>query len=577
MAQSADETLTQLTESFWFGIGRSTAAVYASRKEWLFRRVESIEFIGRRSVVRSVSVDFEIPAELPDLGDRAAKGTALVPISVFQKWPPLMGFSFVGPEGHPASLYLRATNKKLDFGLLLGMSDFALALGERRIDRCSRELRRRIARRVRQPRPERLPVELRRELAALVGNARPGQAAVANAANRLKAELERQLEHALESERSRGGSEIATRIAATVDLAAQLAGSSILWVPVVGTQGTDRIVKFSYLDEYRASRLDRPDEADIDEPGKSEIGWRRATEAWWKRFLIACSWRQRTLLIPLPHAGRYTRYHLDIRAPHGSVELVEAQAMAFPPAGDNDGVRDAQVRSVRNLARIYPALDIPDEFVGPDSSRFLMDYGEPTVLANTSSSPDWGREHSPGREREASAQIVDRRAHVYLGARSAPSHRVFLQVKLAATRHGFILGCVMAAITIAVLVSVAYANLKSAALHLEPTVVLLSAVPVVLGYVLVRPGEHALERYHIAGVRAMALVSGAMPILGALTLVLTHKGSAVGSPPDLTWAKPIWRGLLVGTRLTAVGLVLSWLFAAPPKERSEGAGSESRR
>jgi hypothetical protein len=111
----------------------------------------------------------------------------------------------------------------------------------------------------------------------------------------------------------------------------------------------------------------------------------------------------------------------------------------------------------------------------------------------------------------------------------------------------------------------AYLNLESASLHLEPTVVLLAAVPVVLGYVLVRPGENALERYQIAGVRSMAMFSGAMPISGALTLVLTHTNRR-GNPPDLATARPVWLGLLLASGLMAVGLTLSWAFAASSKD-----------
>jgi hypothetical protein len=256
---------------------------------------------------------------------------------------------------------------------------------------------------------------------------------------------------------------------------------------------------------------------------------------------------------------------------------VEVKAMAFPPADADHGLSGAVVRSVRDLARRYPELDIPDEWVGPESSRFFIDYGDPIVLASTSPTPHRGGDGRSRADQEASAEIVDRRAHVYLGARSAPSHRVLLQVKLAAARHGFIRGCAIAALMIAILMSVAYLSLKSAALHLEPTIVLLSAVPVVLGYVLVRPGEHALERYHVTGVRAMALLSGAMPILGALTLVLTHT-TAAGSPPDLSLARPIWFVLWVVSVVMAAGLTLSVIRAAPPRERGGGnRGSHSRR
>src|ERR1700730_4983782 len=188
VAASSVETLRQLTapqpdDPSWFSVGRRSAGAFAERKDWLSRRVETIEFSGRCTVVRNISVDFEIPKKLPGLRGRAAKGTALVPISVFQKWPPLMGFNLVDPEGHPVSLYLRATNNQLDFGLLLGTADRALALGEPKAYTYALELPRHLARRLRRPEPERLSGDLRRELAAIVAGPRPSQAAVAGAGN----------------------------------------------------------------------------------------------------------------------------------------------------------------------------------------------------------------------------------------------------------------------------------------------------------------------------------------------------------------------------------------------------------
>jgi hypothetical protein len=264
-----NDALKQLTESPWFGIGKDSAREYACRKDWLFRRVESIEFLGKRSVMRSVSVDFEIPPRLPSLGKRAAKGTVLVPISVFQKWPPLMRFSLVGPDGHPSSLYLRTTNKQLDFGLLLGIAELALGSAARR-DRallsriveipqsCLRLCRRRHNRKqkwgVLRERAH-LPRDLQEALALVIATDQPASGDVETATNLLEGELLKKLEGELRRERSIGGSEIAGQIAATVDLAAQLAASSILWVPVAGSRGTDRIVKFSYLDQYATSQV----------------------------------------------------------------------------------------------------------------------------------------------------------------------------------------------------------------------------------------------------------------------------------------------------------------------------------
>src|SRR5437588_5600424 len=105
----------QLRESDWFEVGRASAEAYLRRRKWLVRRVESIRFVGRGSVERHVSVDFELPADLPALGERAQPDAKLVPVSVFAKWPPLMGFSLRGPDGRPVSLYVRDTNKALDF------------------------------------------------------------------------------------------------------------------------------------------------------------------------------------------------------------------------------------------------------------------------------------------------------------------------------------------------------------------------------------------------------------------------------------------------------------------------------
>lgn len=565
MSSSADTSLRELTDPSWFEVGRKSAAAYACHKDWLFRRVETIEFVGRRSVKRSISVDFEIPERLPKLGSLVAAGTTLVPISVLQKWPPLMDFKLTDPDGRPASLHLRTTNKRLDFGLLLGMVDRTLEHGETMAERTLWNLRKQIAAIRGLPTPERLAPALRRELAAVVQDPTPAQEAVANVVNHLGTELEARLKGALAAEQLREEDSIATDLAATIDLAARLAGSSILWVLVKGTPGTDRIVRFSYLGSYSATKPALPAEHENHEaPGRR---WRLVD--WWKWLAIRCSWRPRTVSVPLLHAGREVRYHLDVRAPQATVELVEAKALAFPPALTDDGFQGASVRSVSSLARQYPDLDVPDEWVGPESGAFYMDYGKPIPLATTSTRQDRPDEEGHSGNTDASAEIVDRRAHVYLGAEGAPSHRVHLQVKIAAPRQGFIRGCTLSALIIAGLMWAVYLTLPSAAHHLEPTVVLLSVVPVVLGYVLVRPGEQALERYHVTGVRGMAVLSGGMPIVGAFTLVLTHRPS-MDFEPDLSVAEPIWLGLAIFSTMLAVCLLASFIFAAPSKEPNEG-------
>src|SRR6476469_3111557 len=247
-----EDTLRELTESHWFRIGRDSADAYSCHRRWLARRVETIELVGLRSVKRTIGVDFEVPEGLPKLKGLAAKGTKLVPITVLQKWPPLMDFTLTDPEGNLMSLYLRTTVRCLDFGLLLGMADRTLALGESKRERASWESRRNAARLSGLPEPERLSPDLRQQLAALVKDYLPEQTAVAEGVNALGDELEAWLDEALLKERRRGENRIATEIATTDDLDARLAGSAILWAPVKGTPGTDRIICFSYLSSYSA-------------------------------------------------------------------------------------------------------------------------------------------------------------------------------------------------------------------------------------------------------------------------------------------------------------------------------------
>ncbi len=519
----------------WQKVGRCTALAYSMHADWLFRRVETIEFVGTGSVKRHISVDFEVPPGLPNLRKLAARGTKLVPISVYYKWPPLMGFDFLDPDGKPTSLYRRATNKQLDYGLLLGMVDLVAARSTFDHEPSRKELKKR-AKEIADNTV--LDPCLQCELKALIDKRSPRWPDVQRTANRLRDELTEKFAGPLNG----GRKDIAGQIAATVDLAGRLADSSILWIGVDGEPGTDRIAKFSYNDHYIAKER-RP-----------------------RRWLTACSWRWSNVFISLPHAGRDVIFHLDLQAPHGCVEIADVTVTALPAAGRThdeaaaalpaaDETHDeAAAISVLDLAKKYPQkITKPDRWVGPENTHHYLDYGPPETLARTSQSRSRSKRLLPSSDtevssHEASVDLGDGGAHVYLGSESAPSHRVFLQVKLAIRRSGFVANCALTATAIGVLMTFAYYHLASAAENLEPTAVLLSIVPLVLGYVLIRPGEDALEHHHLSGVRFLALVSGALPIIGALTLVLAHTSTpatlAKAVPPHLTTAKTIWKSLM---------------------------------
>jgi hypothetical protein len=544
-----DDALTQLSSDVWFTHGRATAPAYARSEEWLSRRVEAIEFVDRRSVRRTVTVDFEIPKGLPSMGDRAAKGTVLVPIAVMQKWPPTMDFQLTDAKGHALSRYKGTTTQKLDFGLLLGMIDLVLG-GHRTESWATRHIRDgRIGRRFAHPPSDQIDRSLLVELAEIVENPEPGQERVTRAMNRLNT-LVQDVHPFRPGASPRGMGAFEDGVARTVDLAGRLCAGSILWVPVPGPVGDDRIVKFSYLGAHLVSRPKFPDH-----PSNSalELG---------KRLAVSCAWRRRTMIIPLLHTGRDVRYHLNIRAPEGSVEMERVTALAMPAAdGTNAEGGEPKSLSVAALAAEYRALDQPDEWVGPESIGYLMDYGAPERLA--CSSPTESVNGNP----DATAQIIDRQAHVYLGKKGAPSHRVLLQVKLNAGREGFIRACFLAASAFALLMWLVFDRLEEASIHAEMTVVLLSVIPAILGYVVVSPNEQPFEHEHLKGVRTMALISGIIPLFGALLLILTmKKGHAMDA--DFPWIRPIWRDLAFLSTAIAAALGLSYLLAAPPRPRN---------
>lgn len=545
MGAIAGETLNELTGSFWFRIGNQSAEVFECHKKWLFRRVESIEFVDRRSVLRSVSVDFEVPKHLPSLEDRAPEDTFLVPVAVIQKWPPTMDFHLVDQQGHTLSRYLGVTTDRLDLGLLCGTIDLALgAAGSWR----------------------RLDSRLLERIAEIIRHPRPSQTVVAGMVNELSNDLQRASRPTPEVMRSER-QELSESVAKVVDLVARLAAGTILWVAVRGPTGADRIVKFSYLGAHLVKRP----KFGRDQEQTSRIArfaeWARATP---RRIAISCSWKKRNLLIPLLHTGREVRYHLDIRAPGGSVEMLEATALGLRSAGEESEELPLPPESVSvvTFAEKYPRrLAPPDEWVGPEDSGYFMDYGRPRLLASTRPYDD--DEDEDDRPDGASAEISDRQAHVYLGPRGAPSHRVLLQLKLTGARQGLIQGCAAAAVVIMLLMIAVWVGLDAAKDHVDGIVVLLSVVPVVLGYVVVSPDEQPFEHEHLKGVRTLALLSGALPIFGALFLVLTDQGPKDAA--DITIVRPAWTVLTSLSIVVAALLVLSWFNAERSKAPAEAA------
>jgi hypothetical protein len=388
------------------------------------------------------------------------------------------------------------------------------------------------------------------ELAEIVEDPEPGQERVARAMNRLNTTLQRA--HPLQPGASPNGIEsFADGLARTVDLAGRLCAGTILWVAVPGEPGSDRIVKFSYLGAHLVNRPRFPDHP-------LNPAWQAA-----KHLAVSCAWRRRTMTIPLLHTGRDVRYHLNIRAPEGRVEMERVTALAMPAAkGTHAEGAGPKALSVSALAAEYPYLDQPDEWIGPESIGYLMNYGAPERIACSSPTESIAGNH------DATAQIMDRQAHVYLGEEGAPSHRVLLQLKLNAGREGFIRACFLASCAFALLMWLVYIRLREASIHAEMTVVFLSLIPAVLGYIVVSPDEQPYEHEHLKGVRTMALLSGLIPLVGALILILTMKKGHVAHEANFPWIKQYWRDLAYISTALVAALGLSYFLAAPSRPRT---------
>jgi len=108
-----------------------------------------------------------------------------------------------------------------------------------------------------------------------------------------------------------------------------------------------------------------------------------------------------------------------------------------------------------------------------------------------------------------------------------------LWISIAVQKGGFLLGAALASSLIATLM-IGY-GIFLAELVKEPgagaTVLVL--VPPLLAYLVIRPGDHLLAQEFLSGTRWFLLVSGLLPILGAVLLVISSK--CPSGALTLTW------------------------------------------
>jgi len=102
-------------------VGESAARSIAERSKWIHRRVEQITFPlpSDRVYRRDISIDFTIPDLAPIGGDRN-QGTPryYVPLSLLERWPPLLRLDLRNAEGVPIPLLTSDQNAITDAALL---------------------------------------------------------------------------------------------------------------------------------------------------------------------------------------------------------------------------------------------------------------------------------------------------------------------------------------------------------------------------------------------------------------------------------------------------------------------------
>lgn len=311
----------------------------------------------------------------------------------------------------------------------------------------------------------------------------------------------------------------ATDIAAwqrTLTLAAALVGNSLLWVRLSSRHGERHIIKCSY-EEPEAKELVASHRLQV------SLGWRRSRHGF-----------------EVPNLGARGSYHLEITPPPG-LEVVNAslELSKLPPRRWEAGARVTGADRLRAYSRLptrlWRALKTKRRaLLGTSSTDGL----EPEVPSTT--------EPRPGEKYE---RTLPERAYFYVsGIRDDYG---VATVAMASEQGGMVAGALAAAIGIASLITAVAIWSTAAISHATETVTTLVIAPGLLGLFASQVGEHPIARAHVAGVRILVLLAGALAVIAAVALIIAGSGS--------TW----WlRGTAIAAWFIVALLTLSWLLPA---------------
>lgn len=308
-------------------------------------------------------------------------------------------------------------------------------------------------------------------------------------------------------------------------VAASLCRNSLLWARVEAKPGERCVVKCSF-----------------ELPAQTDLYLRR-------RALAAFSWGSSRHHLALPNLGERGSYHLELTPPPGLVVRSAILRLSSDPPRDHvPGTRPGRSffrRRWRDLALICTQPWRALRTKWRKTFRSLKP-GDPVPQAKHHERPEPGKPY-----------VWNTGDCAYMYVAESQDQFGLADIQYRVGDRGLITGSFLAAVAISALLTFFAAAAACVADHLGPAVTTLLLVPGLLGFLVVRPGQHPLMRRQIVGVRALILIVGLLPVAAAGALLTFPSGDADG-------VAGIWTGLAIASWALTGLLGLSWLL--PPEE-----------
>lgn len=475
-------------------------------RSWVHRRVDAIEFTENLMTRVRTSIDFTVPAETVPFRKRdSGENIYYLPISILAKWPPLMRFDLRDERGVPIPLLTHGKNREVDAAVLQAVAP-DVPPSEAMADR----------------------TDLLKNVAVLDSTEALG------ALNRLTAELRRYTD---EHEPEMGGA-VAEGWRNVKNVGGLLVRNSLLWARVTAYPEQRQIVKYAY---------------EMPVIPKLFI---------WRRILDALSWREVTSVYQVPALNWSGTYHLLIDAPpalqiHDARLILRETIRQRPPQPPPPGRPSVTeiLQGLRRLARQAntEARSVVDELrvaVRSWAVRYVRAVADADVGEEARPAPDHFIEPLLGQPYRWN---MGQRVYLYV---SRPAHRSAVARFSIRSEKRYVIAPLGTALVLAALMTIVSVAADAVVRnHADAAVTALLVVPGLLGYLVVRPGEHPLVRRHLVGVRFLVIVAGAAPVVAAVTLLIQHR-------PTGAEILRYWLPLTVLAWLVAIVLTVSWILPA---------------